>query len=618
MLSFLSPLFLAGAAAVAIPIAIHLFYRNTEPVINFSAMRYLKRAPVEQSHRRRLREMLLLALRVAALLLLALAFARPYLSESAAALSAPATMVMVDTSASLSAPAAFERVRARAADIIKTAPPTHAVGAMTFAHGADVVAPLSSDRAGALAAIAQLKPGAGATRYRAALQRAAEQFGDRPGRIVVVTDLQQSGWDAEDGGVPDRIAVDVDDAGGAGANVAMTSLRVEGTDAVAIAQNFSARAAIDQVVFSLGDRRIGAVPVSLTPGGSAEARMTLPAESSGALSASIVDRDGYAADNVRYAVVSATDAPAILAITASGHPSETLYLERAVTVAEGTGGFRFRSVSGPAFSELDAEALRDVRVIAVLGTRGLEQRGRERLAAFVRDGGGLLITAGPDVDPAVMKEALTDLVRTSWRTGEGRRLSFAPDDSRHPIFRLFGGVGTLGNVTFARAALVEAPEGAEVLARYSDGSPALVEERTARGRVLVFASDLNNGWNDFPLQPAFVPFVHETLRYLASAKGTRAEYVVGDLAGPQGMVPGVITLTGGRRVAITVESREFDPARMTADEFRAGVGRLNATAAQQAGVDAREDEDSQRLWQYALLLMIASLAAEGIIGRRLG
>ena len=98
MLSFLSPLFLAGAAAIAIPIAIHLFYRNTEPVIRFSAMRFLRQAPVEQSHRRRLRELLLLALRVAALLLLALAFARPYLTESAAALSAPATMVMIDTS----------------------------------------------------------------------------------------------------------------------------------------------------------------------------------------------------------------------------------------------------------------------------------------------------------------------------------------------------------------------------------------------------------------------------------------------------------------------------------------------------------------------------------------
>ena len=85
-LSFLSPLFLIGAAAAAMPIAIHLFYRRAEPVIEFAAMRYLRQAPVEQSRRRRLRELLLLALRVAALMLLAWAFARPYVSGFAAAL----------------------------------------------------------------------------------------------------------------------------------------------------------------------------------------------------------------------------------------------------------------------------------------------------------------------------------------------------------------------------------------------------------------------------------------------------------------------------------------------------------------------------------------------------
>jgi hypothetical protein len=578
-------------------------------------MRFLRRAPVEQSHRRRLREMLLLALRVAALLLLALAFARPYLTESAAALSAPATLVMIDTSASLSAPATFERARARAAEILRATPPTHAVGAIAFAHGADVIAPLSSDRAGALAAIAQLKPGAGATRYRAALRRAAEEFGARSGRIVVITDLQQSGWDADEGGVPDRITVDVEDAGAAAANLAVTSLRLDGLDAVASVQNFSERTGLEQVVFTLGGQRIGAVPVSLSPRGAAEARMTLSAGASGALSASVVDRDGYAADNARYAVVSASDAPAILAVTASGHPSEVLYLERAVSVAEGTGGFRFRAISGREFSDFPID---DVSVVVVLGTRALEQRGRERLAAFVRDGGGMLIAAGPDVDPAVVKEALTGVVQTSWATRQAQALSFAPDDSRHPVFRLFGGVGTLGNVAFSRTALVEAPDGADVIARYSDGSPALVEERTARGRVLIFASDVNNGWNDFPLQPAFVPFIHETLRYLSSSRASRTEYLVGELAGPQGATPGVVTLAGERRVAVNVDPRESDPARMTADDFKAGVARLNAAAARQAGVAAREDEDRQRLWQYALLLMVVSLAAEGILGRRLG
>ena len=71
-------------------------------------------------------------------------------------------------------------------------------------------------------------------------------------------------------------------------------------------------------------------------------------------------------------------------------------------------------------------------------------------------------------------------------------------------------------------------------------------------------------------------------------------------------------------MAVNVDPRESDPARITADTFRAGITRLNVAAAQQARAEAREREDSQRLWQYGLLLMIVSLAAEGMIGRRLG
>lgn len=622
-LSFLSPLFLVGMAAAAIPIAIHLFYRRAEPVIEFAAMRYLRQAPVEQSRRRRLRELVLLALRVAALVLLACAFARPYLAGAAAAPGDAATLVLVDTSASLSAPGQFDRVRERAAQVVREAPATHAVGVLSFAHAADVIAPLSHDRAGALAAIAQLTPGAAATRYRAVLQRAGEEFAGRSGRIVLVTDLQQSGWDAAtEGGIPENIVVELEEIDGPAANLALTSLRLENGGAVAVVQNFSAGAAADQVVFTIDERRIGAVPVTLAPGGTAEARLSLEGLDSGALSASINDREGYLADNVRYAVLDAGSATAVLALTGSGHPSEALYLERALAVVDGAGGFRFRGVSGAAFSALDPDVIRDVDVVVVLGTRGLEQRGRERLAQFVQSGGGLLLTTGADVEPAVLAQALSGIVSTSWRTRPEAQLSFAPADARHPVFRLFGGVGTLGNVSFTRAALVNAPEGVEIIARYTDGTPALVEERTRRGRVLVFGSDLNYRWNDFPLQPAFVPFVHETLRYLASPRATRFEYLVGDLPGVPGSTPGVVELARNeertRRVAVNMDPRESDPRRMEAEAFHAGISRLQASAAQQAQSAARRQEDEQGLWRYGLLLMVVSLAAEGLLGRRLG
>ena len=98
--------------------------------------------------------------------------------------------------ASMSAPGQFERARELAAAAVRAAPATDVVGVMTFGAATDVVALLSPDRSGALRAIAALTPGAGATRYGGALARAVETLGNRPGRIVVVTDHKSFDYDA--------------------------------------------------------------------------------------------------------------------------------------------------------------------------------------------------------------------------------------------------------------------------------------------------------------------------------------------------------------------------------------------------------------------------------------
>jgi len=98
MLSFLSPLFLAGVAAAAVPIVLHLLKREPEARVQFAAVKLLKKAPVEHTQRRHLRELILLALRITAFVLLALAFARPFFASGAAIGTAGVTVVALDTS----------------------------------------------------------------------------------------------------------------------------------------------------------------------------------------------------------------------------------------------------------------------------------------------------------------------------------------------------------------------------------------------------------------------------------------------------------------------------------------------------------------------------------------
>ena len=105
-LSFLAPLYLLAGLAIAIPIALHLFRRRTDLVVEFPAVRLLVRSPVEHQRRKRLRELILLALRITALVLLAAAFARPYFTDRILAADAAITVIAVDRSFSMSAPGA--------------------------------------------------------------------------------------------------------------------------------------------------------------------------------------------------------------------------------------------------------------------------------------------------------------------------------------------------------------------------------------------------------------------------------------------------------------------------------------------------------------------------------
>ena len=113
-LSFLAPLYLLGALAIAVPLALHLYRRRTDEVLEFSSIAWLQAVPVETQQRRRLRDWLLLALRVAALLLLAAAFARPYLSAGETSAARPVTVLAVDASASMAAPGVWPRAQQEA------------------------------------------------------------------------------------------------------------------------------------------------------------------------------------------------------------------------------------------------------------------------------------------------------------------------------------------------------------------------------------------------------------------------------------------------------------------------------------------------------------------------
>src|SRR5438045_4709096 len=101
----LAPLYLAGLAALSLPLIFHLVRRTPRGRQEFSALMFLLPSAPRLTRRSRLDQILLLLLRLAALALLAFAFARPFLREAATLaledLPARRVAILVDISASM-------------------------------------------------------------------------------------------------------------------------------------------------------------------------------------------------------------------------------------------------------------------------------------------------------------------------------------------------------------------------------------------------------------------------------------------------------------------------------------------------------------------------------------
>src|SRR5438093_11631162 len=87
-MAFLTPFFLLGLGAIAIPVLVHLIQREKKRVVEFPSLMFVRRIPYQSVRRRRIRHWALLMLRAAAVALIVLAFARPFMRQGRVAAAA--------------------------------------------------------------------------------------------------------------------------------------------------------------------------------------------------------------------------------------------------------------------------------------------------------------------------------------------------------------------------------------------------------------------------------------------------------------------------------------------------------------------------------------------------
>ena len=690
---FLVPLFLAGALAIAIPIWVHLTRKQRGLVVPFPSLMFLRQIPFKEDRRRAIHHWLLLALRALVIMLLVAAFARPFFSgESALATvgTGPTEVViLLDRSYSMAAGERWGSAQASVSETMSGLGPLDKISVVVFDQGAEAIVRSEGDPTRALAVVDTIQPGWGSTRYGPALKLAQSILEEStlPGReLVLVSDFQRRGWTGEEGvRLPAGTAVrTVPVTGEPRANVAVADValrrdRFSGRERVTpsarlVRTGGDGPVEVD-VTLEVDGRELQRRTVTLPAAGATTVDFTpLPLGASHTRGTVRVPQDDLPRDDARHFVVSPGSALKVRVFTRAGAPEEaSLFLSRALEIStEGT----FDVEVGPWRTEA-AGILTAGEVVVLSDVPFPGGSSGAALERMVEAGGGLVIATGGSGGWA--------RDRDSWlgaRVGApvdrsdrgGGRIGWVDFD--HPVFQVFKGPrsGDFTGTRFFRYRSLTLQDSADVLARFDDGSPALVERRVGEGRVLLWASTLDSFWNDLSVQPIFLPFVHQLVRYASGrgetlpwftagqvldisdaramatagllevteqARGLEGERVVTDPAGtpvrlPGGAGPHYLNLRDAGfytmrslndeesrplAVAVNVDLAESDPAVMDPEEMEAALAATVAEGAAEGGGQTMElqradIERRQSLWRMLLVAVLSLMAMESIMANR--
>jgi hypothetical protein len=673
-MSFLAPLFLAGLAALAVPVLIHLIQRERKNVVPFPSLMFVRRIPYSSIRRRRIHNWTLLMLRLAAIALIVAAFARPFVRSTALAAAAGGArdiVVLLDRSYSMGHGDQWDRARRAAADAVRSMTDGDRAALVLFAAEAEIAVQPTNDRARLESEINATALSAAGTRLGPALKLAGSLLAasNLPRReVFVISDFQRSAWSPGDGlRLPAGTTVTpITVAAENTRNVAVSPVSlqrdtVSGQDRITVTANLLNRS---------GDT-ISNLPVSLEIDGRVAQSATVTLQPFAAVSTAFppiiltaantrgtvrIGDDALTEDNAFHFVLSPPrPVPVTIVNGARTTRDQSLYLSRALAIGEAP---RFEATTR-GVEDLTDEVLSRTRLV-ILNDAGPSEAVAARLQRFVESGGGLLVALGPQTTwPAKSAEFLPAVPSASVDRSRGTAGALGGLEFGHAVFEPFRAPrsGDFSAARFYGYRSVTPAKDAQVLARFDDGAPALVARAVGRGRVLVWTSTLDMYWSDLAIRPVYLPFVHQMARHLADFRDRPSWATVGqviDLSQEGDPTrPRVALAPGGARLplegdqgrvlqlsehgfyeireqdrqaslvtvaAANVELAESDRTAIDPVEIVAAVAGNtagNAAATASGPVPDETQERAQRVWWYLLFAGILLLTGESVLAYRL-
>ena len=669
----LAPLFLLGLAAVAVPLLVHLVQREKKDPIAFPSLLFLERTPAPFSARRHIRDPWLFALRAMAIVALVLAFARPVFSPARSAAGSDVrrrdVIVLLDRSFSMRIGERWPRARSAVDSVIRSLAAGDRMTLVAFDRRANAVTASTGDATVLRTALQSLALTDESTRLAPAIAMAQQRLAvsDAPRKaVVVVSDLQRSGWDLTDEArlptgteiavldvsgtapVQDRAvrAVDVQPARGVTPPAMIVSARIANVGP-----------AVDDIPVQLevGGRIVSTRSVNLSADGGANVTFDpVPVPPDPVPARVVLAADALRGDDAFQFLLQQAPALSVLVIEGRASP----FLSRALSIGDAP---RFDVISRSP-SRVSAADLSGRQLVVLSDGAFPTGLGADRLRRFVEEGGGLIAGLGDEFVPRAWNNAAGVLLAGGVAAvAEAGDATIGSVDQRHPALAMLAGprAGDLSAVRFTRHRAIDTTAG--VLARFADGAPALTEHPVGRGRVLTFGSSFDGVWNDLPRQPVFLPLVQQLARYAAGWRDAPRALDIGSTVRPSdlGVVSGAPvtrwvskapsgarTTIGGEGAPAVLEITEagvhevrpggspgarpllavanLAPAELDFASYDAL--RLSSALSPQAGTpeasiapaeESRADREArQSTWWYLLLAAALLLLTESILARR--
>jgi len=567
--SFLNPFALLAMAAVAVPLFLHFFNLRRPTTVDFSSLNFVQELQETAVQRVRIKEWLLLALRMLAIACLVMAFAQPTLTGNVTGVGGSvrtAHGLVVDNSLSMRVDSddegrAFDQALQRGRSVLEMVEEEDEVAVWPTARGREGRPSLTTNAGVAREALASLeaRPGAASLAHTVGQAAATLNGASAPRKVVyVVSDLQRSTLgDSVAAQVPEGVQVRLLPVGTREPSnvgiqdVSVTSRIVEEGEPVQVEATLINHGTdpLRNYVASvyLSDERVAQATTTLEPGLETTVSFTVTPQQRGWLKGAVVtEDDDFPPDDRHHFTLNVPEERRVLVV--KGEQQQTRYVDLALSSEMLADRISFRTTS-IGETQLASTELGQYDAVLLVGPRSLSSGEVDALSRYADRGGGVLLFPSDQPDASTYNALLSALDAGqiqgfSGTLGDDQSVaSFERVDLQHPLFE-----GVFNQDRRADAE-VEQPDiyytmdlrpsgrSGQTLIELSNGRPFLHEVRHGGGIVLVSAVAPTPRWSDLPVRGLFVPLLYRSVYYLsAGASVTGEQFVAGE--------PGELRITG--------------------------------------------------------------------------